>query len=55
MSKLTTVLLKSSRPAPKQKLLPFEWLANVDVELSGLNKEGMLYEAGDGDAEAKSC
>ena len=50
LSLFTTVLLKFSRPAPKQKLFfPFLWTENVDVVLSGLNSDGILYDVGDGE------
>ena len=50
MSLFTTVLLKCSLPAPKQKLFfPLLCTEKVEVVLSGLNKEGILYDVGDGE------
>ena len=42
--------MKFSLPAPKQKLFfPLLWTENVEVVLSGLNNDGILYEVGDGE------
>jgi len=44
-----TLLMNASLPAPNAKVLsPTQWTANVEVVLSGLNREGGLYLSGEG-------
>jgi len=45
---LTTVLVKDSRPVPKEYVFFFIWLVNVDVVAFGVNKLFILYVSGEG-------